>query len=166
MRPGDLGLDALAQLVEYSRDGIAVLDEQLRVLYVNPAGCEILGYPLEQLIGRSGLLMIPAERHEEVPAVLQKIVELAAEVADARYGALGVLGPHGLLEDFITTGVTESERGAIGNLPVGEGILGALITDADPPFDAGSPAKAPDEVVKFVRAGLNGSATVAAGTAL
>ncbi len=78
-----MGLDALAQLVEYSRDGIAVLDEQLRVLYVNPAGCEILGYPLEQLIGRSGLLMIPAERHEEVPAVLQKIVELAAEVADA-----------------------------------------------------------------------------------
>lgn len=381
LNPKDLGLDALAQLVENARDGIALLDEHLRVVYINPAGCEILGYALEQVIGRSGLLMVPAQQHEEVrqtllermrqrpqgataiivrpdgeereieytgmafdlqgrpvvagtfrdstetkraqrwaaalariasgvgfatsleqtldalaesvveaagllacgvilfeedparfrlagtyglppdyaerfqraldagrdlpavrsfkthevitvrrsdegavvealeeldadmpwstivcvpmiargqgvgvvkaffrqaqrrdpplmdflatvadqatmavenarlfadakqysrhqevlvqaglalaselslPAVLQKIVELAAEVADARYGALGVRGPDGALEDFITTGMTESERAAIGDLPVGKGILGALITDADP----------------------------------
>ncbi|MBI4260065.1 MAG: hypothetical protein HY658_05820, partial [Actinobacteria bacterium] len=30
-----------------------------------------------------------------LPAVLQRIVELAAEIADARYGALGVIGPGG-----------------------------------------------------------------------
>ena len=67
-----------------------------------------------------------------LPAVLQKIVDLASEVADARYGALGVLGPDGGHEDFITTGLTEAERAAIGHLPVGRGILGALITDAAP----------------------------------
>jgi signal transduction histidine kinase len=67
-----------------------------------------------------------------LPAVLQKIVDLATEVADARYGALGVIGPDGDLEDFITTGVSEAERAAIGHLPVGRGILGALITDAAP----------------------------------
>jgi signal transduction protein with GAF and PtsI domain len=38
----------------------------------------------------------------------------------------------GRLHDFITYGVTEEERRTIGNLPVGEGILGALITEAYP----------------------------------
>lgn len=70
VRPEDLGLGALAQLVESSRDGIALLDEQLRVIYMNPAGCEIVGYPLEQLIGRTGLLMVPTERHAEVRETL------------------------------------------------------------------------------------------------
>ena len=67
-----------------------------------------------------------------LPAVLQKIVELACVVADARYGALGVLGQDGRLSDFITYGVTDKQRRAIGNLPVGEGILGVLITAAYP----------------------------------
>jgi signal transduction histidine kinase len=68
-----------------------------------------------------------------LPAVLQKIVELACEVADARYGALGVLAPEGdKLEDFVTHGVTEEERRDIGSLPVGRGILGVLIREAHP----------------------------------
>ena len=67
-----------------------------------------------------------------LPAVLQKIVELACVVADARYGALGVLGQDGRLSDFITHGVTDKQRRAIGNLPVGEGILGVLVTEAYP----------------------------------
>src|ERR671933_1494957 len=76
VRPQDLGLEALAQLVESSRDGIARLDEQLRVIYINPAGCEIVGYPLEQIIGRTGLLMVPAERHAEVrQSLLQRFRE-------------------------------------------------------------------------------------------
>ena len=67
-----------------------------------------------------------------LPAVLTKIVELACDVADARYGAVGVLGQDGGLEDFITHGLTDEERAAIGPLPVGRGILGALISDARP----------------------------------
>lgn len=67
-----------------------------------------------------------------LPRVLTKIVELACEVADAQYGALGVVGEDGRLEDFITRGVTEEQRAAIGSLPVGHGLLGALITDARP----------------------------------
>lgn len=67
-----------------------------------------------------------------LPAVLQKIVELACSVADAKYGALGVLGSDGSLEQFITTGLTAQQRRAIGRLPVGKGILGVLITDARP----------------------------------
>ncbi|MDQ4091335.1 MAG: GAF domain-containing protein [Actinomycetota bacterium] len=69
-RPEHLGLEALAQLVESTRDGIALLDEELRVIYMNPAGCQIVGYPLEQLIGRTGVLMIPRERQDEVRQTL------------------------------------------------------------------------------------------------
>ena len=67
-----------------------------------------------------------------LPAALGTIVQLACDVADARYGALGVLGPDGRLEDFITHGVTDEQRAAIGELPVGRGLLGALIRDARP----------------------------------
>jgi two-component system, NarL family, sensor histidine kinase DevS len=67
-----------------------------------------------------------------LPAVLQKIADLACDIADARYGALGVLGPDGVIEQFVTRGVTEEERRAIGHIPVGKGILGALIHDATP----------------------------------
>ena len=67
-----------------------------------------------------------------LPATLQRIVELAADLTGARYGALGVLGRDGKISDFITTGVTATERAAIGHIPVGRGILGVLIEDARP----------------------------------
>jgi GAF domain-containing protein len=67
-----------------------------------------------------------------LPAILQRIVELAAQITGARYGALGVLGRDGRITDFITTGVTREERAAIGHIPVGRGILGVLIDDAVP----------------------------------
>jgi signal transduction histidine kinase len=68
-----------------------------------------------------------------LPALLQKIVRLACTVADARYGALGVLArDRTQLSDFITHGVTQEERDAIGDLPVGHGILGVLIMEGQP----------------------------------
>src|SRR5919199_1806324 len=67
-----------------------------------------------------------------LPVILQRIVDLAAALTGARYGALGVLGPDGAITEFITTGVTEAERAAIGHIPVGRGILGVLIEDATP----------------------------------
>jgi GAF domain-containing protein len=67
-----------------------------------------------------------------LPTILQRLVELAVELTGARYGALGVLGRDGMLVDFITTGVTEDERRAIGHPPVGRGILGVLIRDVRP----------------------------------
>jgi signal transduction histidine kinase len=67
-----------------------------------------------------------------LPAALQRIVELAAELTGARYGALGVLGRDGTITEFITTGVTAEQRAAIGHIPVGRGILGVLIDDARP----------------------------------
>ncbi len=65
-------------------------------------------------------------------AVLQRIVELAVRVTGARYGALGVLGPGGQISEFHTQGVTQEQRRAIGHIPVGRGILGVLIREAEP----------------------------------
>ena len=64
-----------------------------------------------------------------LPMVLQRIVDLAAEVTDARYGALGVIGAGGGLVDFITTGISAKQRRAIGSLPHGGGLLGLLIRE-------------------------------------
>ena len=66
-------------------------------------------------------------------AVLQKIVETAAELTGAGYAALGVIDPSGqALERFVVTGIDEETQAAIGDVPRGRGILGALIQDAKP----------------------------------
>jgi signal transduction histidine kinase len=65
-------------------------------------------------------------------AVLHNIVQAACELAGARYGALGVIGHDGRLEQFIHHGMDEATVGRIGSLPQGKGLLGALITDPQP----------------------------------
>ena len=65
--------------------------------------------------------------------LLQRLVETAAALTDARYAALGVVDPSGqALERFLTTGIDAATRAAIGDEPVGRGILGAVIRDAAP----------------------------------
>jgi signal transduction histidine kinase len=66
-------------------------------------------------------------------ALLQRLVEKAVELTGARYGALGVIDRDGSgLERFVTTGIDPETYAAIGDLPRGRGILGALIRDARP----------------------------------
>jgi signal transduction histidine kinase len=66
-------------------------------------------------------------------ALLQRLVEVAAELTEARYAALGVIDRTGSqLERFLTTGIDDETRAAIGELPRGRGILGVLIRDAKP----------------------------------
>ncbi len=66
-------------------------------------------------------------------ALLQKLVHSAAELTGARYAALGVIDRTGTaLERFVTHGVDEETRRAIGDPPRGRGILGVLIRDATP----------------------------------
>lgn len=63
--------------------------------------------------------------------LLQKLAETAAALTDARYAALGVIDQSGTgLERFVHTGVDAETTAAIGELPRGRGILGALIADA------------------------------------
>jgi len=88
-----------------------------------------------------------------LPVVLQRIVDLAAQVADARYGAVGVIGEDGTLIEFVTTGIPAKQRRDIGPLPTGHGVLGLLIQEprpvrirsiADHPHSVGFPAHHPE----------------------
>ncbi len=65
----------------------------------------------------------------DLDEALQRIVEVAVGVVDARYGALGVRGPDGGLSEFVYTGISPEERSVMGSLPVGKGVLGVLIND-------------------------------------
>lgn len=65
----------------------------------------------------------------DLDLVLKRIVASAQELCGASYSALGVLDTtKSKLERFITVGIDEQTRRAIGNLPVGRGVLGELIS--------------------------------------
>ncbi len=61
--------------------------------------------------------------------VLRHIAKLARDITRARYGALGVLDEDGRIVEFITEGITAEQRAAIGDPPIGGGILGVLIQE-------------------------------------
>lgn len=88
----------------------------------------------------------------ELSATLRRIVQAAADLVDAEYGALGVLGPDSTVVEFVHVGVDAQTAERIGDLPTGRGILGVLIDHPSPlrltdlsahPSAAGFPAGHP-----------------------
>lgn len=73
--------------------------------------------------------VVSIESDLELDTVLHRIVEAAAALVDARYGALGVIGQDDRLSRFVTVGISEEEIKAIGSWPTGQGILGLLIKE-------------------------------------
>src|SRR4051812_47742111 len=58
-------------------------------------------------------------------ALLERIVQVAAELTGSQYAALGVIDRTGTqLERFITHGIDADLHAAIGDLPRGRGVLG------------------------------------------
>src|SRR5829696_10231866 len=93
-----------------------------------------IGERLERLVVAATALTTEVS----LEGVLERVVEVAAEVIGARYAAVGVLAPDGrLLESFITHGIDAEQRALIGDLPRGHGILGLVIR-------AGKPIRLPD----------------------
>jgi signal transduction histidine kinase len=85
-------------------------------------------------------------------AVLQRVVDQARAIGNARYGALGVFDATGTVEQFITSGITPEQRALIGPLPHGLGLLGHLQREPRPlrlrdikehPASVGFPANHP-----------------------
>ena len=64
--------------------------------------------------------------------MLHRIVEAAVSLADARYGALGVVGDGDRLAEFVPVGLDEREISEIDHWPEGKGLLGLLIRDPRP----------------------------------
>jgi signal transduction histidine kinase len=65
-------------------------------------------------------------------SVLRNVIEAACDLAEARYGAVGVIAQDGSLEQFIHVGMDQRTARGIGALPQGKGLLGALINDPQP----------------------------------
>jgi signal transduction histidine kinase len=64
----------------------------------------------------------------DLETVLVRVLEASRALTGARYAALGVLDARReQLEQFITVGIDEDSRRAIGPLPTGRGVLGELI---------------------------------------
>lgn len=106
----------------------AQLDESIAALVANA----------HRVLGSQGRLrsLLDASRSVaeqiELPVVLRTIVEAAVSLVGARYGAIGVIAPDGTLEQFIHVGMTDDQVEAIGMLPEGRGILGALTEEQAP----------------------------------
>ncbi|MFT5195019.1 MAG: signal transduction histidine kinase [Cellvibrionaceae bacterium] len=61
--------------------------------------------------------------------VLQQIVDVARDLLDAQYAALGVPNDKNLLDAFIYSGISAEEVALMKHLPRGYGLLGAIIRE-------------------------------------
>jgi len=63
---------------------------------------------------------------------LKRIIDLACDLAGARYGALGVPDAQGGLEQFVVSGMTPDEVAQVAHPPRGLGLLGVLMREPHP----------------------------------
>ncbi|HEY2376143.1 MAG TPA: GAF domain-containing sensor histidine kinase [Gemmatimonadaceae bacterium] len=84
---------------------------------------------LKQLVTATSALITEVSLH----GVLQRAVQVSAQVIGTRYAAIGVLASDGrTLEHFTTYGVDSELAARIGAPPRGHGILGLVIRDGKP----------------------------------
>ncbi|MDJ0663884.1 MAG: GAF domain-containing sensor histidine kinase [Acidimicrobiia bacterium] len=62
----------------------------------------------------------------ELRGLLESLVDIAVGLTGARFGALGTVGSHGFLVDFIHRGMDSAAVAAVDHLPLGLGVLGAV----------------------------------------
>jgi signal transduction histidine kinase len=83
---------------------------------------------LNQLNEVASAVLYAAEG-DKVEAVLERIAQIAAQMVNARYAALGVPDGQDGLRYFKTTGMTQAEIAMIDHLPRGRGLIGAIMQD-------------------------------------
>ncbi len=66
----------------------------------------------------------------ELHGLLESLVDIAIGLTGAKFGALGVIGAHGFLVDFIHRGIDPDTAEQIGHLPLGVGVLGTITRGA------------------------------------
>ena len=93
----------------------------------------VAGIGSPERVGALYSSMIAVAEGLDLDSTLHRVVEVASELVDARYGALGVLDEAGTgLARFVTTGLDDDTRARIGDLPRGLGLLGELIRRPEP----------------------------------
>lgn len=123
---GDLPLPQRILLDVASIGGI-VLFSSIIFRFVDQMQARLRRQNQELLALHTAGLAISAEL--ALDAVLKKVVDQAGYVVGAKYGALSVVDREGRIEQFVTSGVTDEERAAIGPPPVGHGVLGVVLRE-------------------------------------
>ncbi|WP_040479824.1 GAF domain-containing sensor histidine kinase [Longispora albida] len=124
-KPGDSALPSVLGLPPLAQTGLDdLLQELLRRVGEVMASRERLRALLDAVVGIGANL--------ELRATLERITQAACHLADAEYGALGVIGPDRTLVEFVTHGMDPVVHARIGDLPSGHGVLGLLIEDPRP----------------------------------
>lgn len=62
----------------------------------------------------------------DLSSLLRSTINTAIELTGARYGAVGIIGEHGTLVDFIPVGMDEDDIKRISHYPRGTGVLGTI----------------------------------------
>ncbi|TMK96002.1 MAG: GAF domain-containing sensor histidine kinase [Actinobacteria bacterium] len=78
----------------------------------------------------SDVVVTIAAEHRFEP-VLEQLADAARQLAGARYAAIGVPDGEGGFSHFITSGMTQKQYDAIGELPRQHGLLGAMLETAE-----------------------------------
>jgi signal transduction histidine kinase len=110
----ELGVDQLAEVLELSLTAVWAKLE----MRVQRRQLEALDLAVQ------GIATIAA-----VEQVLQVIVDRVRDLVGAEYAALGIVGPFGRIEQFITSGISAELRALLGELPRGHGLLGLIIRE-------------------------------------
>jgi two-component system sensor histidine kinase DevS len=71
-------------------------------------------------------------RGDDMDSYLRYIVEAARELVAACYAAIAILGKDERIDRFIPTGMSEDDVKKIGRLPVGLGVMKAVIQSREP----------------------------------
>jgi signal transduction histidine kinase len=93
--------------------------------YPQNAGTPII---LAQLRDIASAVMYAAEGGT-LEQVLERIAQVSKDLVNARYAALGVPGKRGRLKYFKVAGMTSEQVSRMDHLPVGYGLLGAIIQE-------------------------------------
>lgn len=120
-RLSEIETQRLGQALMAAAPSLTGIAEQPRRLLDSSRQMEILS---------SAIIAISGEL--QLNAVLRVITDLARTFASAKYAALGVPNAEGLLETFITDGVSREVEERIGHRPRGLGLLGRLLHERNP----------------------------------
>ncbi len=114
-------------------DHFVIIDEKHTERHPPTLPHPMEGAPDTSELHRLLLAVLEVGADLDLERTLQRVVATAVDLADARYGALGVLDPtRRELSQFITVGLDDDTRRRIGPPPRGHGILGTLISDPRP----------------------------------
>ncbi|WP_315098068.1 GAF domain-containing protein [uncultured Cellulomonas sp.] len=89
---------------------------------VEESALPLTGDALTDLLG--AILAVASEL--ELATVLERFVQVSAELTGARYGALNVLDAHHTSTTFVFTGVPTAVAGALRTAPHAQGVLGQI----------------------------------------